>query len=380
MKIGVSVYPHLLKSREELETFLHLLHEEHVDILFTTLIGQQKTNYQIFERVKLMGQFCAEHNIDLYCDLSNDEIKNFGLADASAATIVDFCQQKLHLKGVRFDDSRFDSASKFVELINNDQGLRFIWNGSLPGDDYAKLLAHKANVANVLASYNFYPLKYSASSLDYFHARLATTKRYSIRMQTFLASQEPLAVGPWPYNEQVPSIEMHRYQPLDFQFRHFQAMGVAEVVLSSHLATKRELQMLRHWQRVSEGRTLLKMHLQRKLSANEAAIVFDRQVHFVRPDLAAYMLRSTWSRIKYRDRALPADNSYITQKDLHPGDVVLLNDLALNYKGEVHIITATIPNEAKYNLVGTFNYGYETAIWKELKANDQFLIIPATQQ
>ncbi|WP_233485429.1 phospho-sugar glycosidase domain-containing protein [Spiroplasma sp. ChiS] len=62
------------------------------------------------------------------------------------------------------------------------------------------------------------------------------------------------------------------------------------------------------------------------------------------------MIRSTLARIKYQDCDLPARP--FNGKYFEKGDVVILNNKAQNYKGEVQIITKRIINDGIRNLVG----------------------------
>ena len=39
-------------------------------------------------------------------------------------------------------------------------------------------------------------------------------------------------------------------------------------------------------------------------------------------------------------------------RDLRPGDVVILNDGYLTYKGELHIVTKDMPNDGRKHVIG----------------------------
>ncbi|WP_257787439.1 DUF871 domain-containing protein [Spiroplasma eriocheiris] len=111
------------------------------------------------------------------------------------------------------------------------------------------------------------------------------------------------------------------------------------------------------------------MAIDPELSPVEQAILFDQEVHFVRQDLAEYLIRSTWSRIKYHEQDIPVRGAV---KEFQPGDVVILNNKAKNYAGELHIILKPMPNDGIRNLVGHLDVN-EQEIVKYLQPNTEFV-------
>ena len=53
-------------------------------------------------------------------------------------------------------------------------------------------------------------------------------------------------------------------------------------------------------------------------------------------------------RVTFADRTIPAANT----RDLKKGDVVILNDGYLKYKGELHIVTKEMPNPRRKHYGG----------------------------
>ncbi|WP_310612909.1 MupG family TIM beta-alpha barrel fold protein [Spiroplasma citri] len=83
-------------------------------------------------------------------------------------------------------------------------------NASSPTQELAFLLSLNANKNNLVGYWNFYPQRYTASSLMYFIEKKSIYKKLGIPLQVFVALQRNDAQGPWQYNDKLPSIEMHR--------------------------------------------------------------------------------------------------------------------------------------------------------------------------
>ena len=88
--------------------------------------------------------------------------------------------------------------------------------------------------------------------------------------------------------------------------------------------------------------------LEKELTQTEQDILDYKFKHVVRGDMSEYMVRSAWPRVTFKDASVPAANT----RDLKRGDVVILNDGYLQYKGELHIVLKDMPNDGRKNVIG----------------------------
>ncbi|AHF57246.1 hypothetical protein SPE_0112 [Spiroplasma eriocheiris CCTCC M 207170] len=278
--------------------------------------------------------------------------------------MMTFFVQELGLSGVRFDDGV--TGPGIAKLSNNNQNIKVILNGTDPSRELEYIISANANKENLISCWNFYPQRYTASSIAFFAERLAYVHQCGIKMQAFVALQRTDTVGPWAYNDKLPSLEFHRDLPLDFQIRHLMAMGVEDIAISTQFINEAEFAIIKD---INLNKISLAIAIDPELSPVEQAILFDQEVHFVRQDLAEYLIRSTWSRIKYHEQDIPVRGAV---KEFQPGDVVILNNKAKNYAGELHIILKPMPNDGIRNLVGHLDVN-EQEIVKYLQPNTEFV-------
>ncbi|AHF60561.1 hypothetical protein P344_00550 [Spiroplasma mirum ATCC 29335] len=148
-----------------------------------------------------------------------------------------------------------------------------------------------------------------------FTERLAYAHECGIKMQSFVTLQRIDTVGTWTYNDKLPSLEFYRDLPLDFQIRHLMAMGFEDIVISTQFINEEKFAIVKN---INLNKISLAIDVNPELSPVERAILFDQEIHFVRQDLAEYIIRSTWSRIKYREQDIPIPEQV---KEYQPGDV-----------------------------------------------------------
>ncbi len=256
-----------------------------------------------------------------------------------------FFTTELGLKGIRFDAGV--SAKVIAKLTHNCVDIKIILNSSNSAQETPYLLSLQAKKSNLVACWNFYPQRYTASSLSYFVEKTRTLKAAGILSHAFVALQRSDAQGHWQHNDKLPSIEMHRDLSLDFQIYHFVALGVDDIIVSTQFLNDEELMILNS---INLNKITLNLKPSIEITPAEKTILSDQSVHFVRPDLAEYMIRSTFSQLKYHDHDIPP--RHFEGKYFEKGDIVILNNKAQNYRGELQIISKQMVNDGIRNWVG----------------------------
>ncbi|WP_425380149.1 MupG family TIM beta-alpha barrel fold protein [Spiroplasma endosymbiont of Stenodema calcarata] len=316
-----------------------------IKVVFTTLINVKKSDQQVFQRFLSLTKIANKLGMDVYGDVDGTVYEEFGLDKNNREQIMDFFIIELGLKGIRFDCGV--SPEDMAKLTHNHQDIKIILNASNPAEEVAYLLSLQAKKSNLVSCWNFYPQRYTASSLSYFTEKITALKASGILSQAFVALQRSDAQGPWQHNDKLPSIEMHRDLSLDFQVRHFVALGVDDIIVSTQFLNDTELMVLTN---INLHKITLNLKPAVDITSVEQKILNDQSVHFVRPDLAEYIIRSTFSRLKYHHNDIPV--RHFKGKYFEKGDVVILNNNAQNYKGELQIVTKQMANDGIRNLVG----------------------------
>lgn len=138
---------------------------------------------------------------------------------------------------------------------------------------------------------------------------------------------------------------MHRELPIDVQAKHLMATGfVDDIIIANSFASEEELKLL------SE---LNKEKITFKVKFDESARELDRKIvleeyHYNRGDVSEYMIRSTQSRVKYKNESFPPINTPNIQR----GDILIDSDLYTRYAGELQIALKEMKNEGKTNVIG----------------------------
>ncbi|MBA1394647.1 DUF871 family protein, partial [Lactobacillus sp. XV13L] len=92
----------------------------------------------------------------------------------------------------------------------------------------------------------------------------------------------------------------------------------------------------------------LQIELNDNINGTEKNIALN-ELQLYRGDASAYLLRSTMSRIKYKDEIIPAHDN---EGDFQRGDVIVVNDKYARYKGELQIALCAFPNDGRRNVIG----------------------------
>ena len=100
---------------------------------------------------------------------------------------------------------------------------------------------------------------------------------------------------------------------------------------------------------VDTSRVTVRVELEPGVTETEREALWDFD-HTERPDSSAYLLRSSWPRMSFRDRQIPARDAGC--ETFSRGDVLVVNDNLAHYRGELHVALREMPNDGTRNLVG----------------------------
>lgn len=253
--------------------------------------------------------------------------------------------KKLGASAIRLD-SNYDGLVESM-ISFNQEDLDIILNISNNTGNISNIISYEPNFRRLSGWHNFYPQPYTGLDLDYFLTCSKKYKKIGLRTAAFVTSQVG-ADGPHPYNAGLPTLEIHRNMDIVQQAKHLVATGlIDDIIIGNAFASDDELSRLA---KINQDQIQLMVNSQNDLDSVERQILFNNQ-HFSRGDINSYSIRSTFVKLKVKDKSIVPKN---TLDSLKPGDITIGNDNFAQYKGELNIVKKVMPNVGHFkNVVGS---------------------------
>lgn len=336
-RLGISVYPEHTTYEEDVR-YIKKAAECGFCRMFTCLLSPEGDLAEISARYKKTNEFAQSVGMEVVLDIAPSVFEKFGIEHTNLKPFFD-----MGANGIRLDEDL--PAQEEALMTYNQYGLKVELNASQCTKHIDYILSYSANKDKLVSCHNFYPQKYTALSLSHFHKCNDIMNAYNIPIAAFVTSQNENTFGPWPVNEGLCTLEMHRELPIDVQARHLLAMGeINDIIIGNAFATDEELEAL---SLLMDGKLTFRLEVEEKNSDVENKIIYEFE-HNVRGDMGDYMARSTFPRITYAKEDIPPHNT----RDVKRGDVVVLNNEYGRYKGELHIVLQDMKNDGNKNVVG----------------------------
>ncbi len=338
-RLGISIYPEYSTAEQDI-AYIRKAGGLGFERVFTCLISMEgKSREEVIKDFRVRADAAHEMGMEIIPDVTPGVFASLGITYEDLSVFTE-----MHVDGIRLDEG-FDGMKESM-MTYNPQSLKVELNASTKLAYIANVMDHHPDRKKLVTCHNFYPQRYTGLSLEHFNRCNEAVKSMGLQVAAFVSSENKAAYGPWPVQEGLCTLEMHRDRPVDFQVRHLFATGmVDDVLIANAYATDRELEACGA---VNPSILTFGLELEKELTPTEAAILDYEPKHVVRGDLSEYMIRSTWPRVTYADRSVPAGNT----RDLKRGDVVILNDGYGKYKGELHIVLKEMPNDGRKNVIG----------------------------
>ncbi len=340
-KLGISVYPEL-QEVEDIKKYIKLAHKYGFTRLFTSLLQiDEKNKEEMSKKMKDVCLFARSNDFEVILDVSPRVFNVLGIKlpdvkffeDMGASTI----RLDMHLDGYT-EKKIIDSSNLNIEI--NMSSLKSIGN---------LLRELKIPKDRIVASHNFYPQRYSGLDMDYFIEISKHYKELDYRTTAFITSHgKDAKVGPWPINEGLCTLEEHRDLKITTQAKHFFAMGfIDDLIIGNAFASEEELKELSE---LDPNKIELDVMVEKETTNLEEKILFDYKEHFRRPDINSYIIRSTITRVIYKEHDFKP--IVLNKKKQEYGEIYIGNNDFKNYKGELHLVIKEMPYDGRKNLVG----------------------------
>lgn len=335
-RLGISLYPeHSILEKDK--AYITMAAAYGCKRIFTCLLSVKKQREDIVKEFREMIDHAHSYGMEVILDVAPFVFEQLHISYDD----LSFFQQ-LHADGIRLDEG-FDSL-KEAQMTYNPQHLKIEINASLGTKYLDNIMSHYPHTDHLITCHNFYPQRYTGLSYAHFIACCTSIKKWNLPIAAFVSSQEKNTFGPWPVNEGLCTLEMHRDLPIDVQARHlFATRLVDDVIIANAYASEQELAMLSS---MDPGLLSFRLDMEDALQPIEEKILYEH-AHFVRGDMSEYMARSTMPRVTYAKESILPHHTC----DMKRGDVVIVNDRYSRYKGELHIVLKDMPNDGRKNVI-----------------------------
>lgn len=334
--LGISIYPeHSTKEKDM--AYISLAAQYGFTKIFTCLLSVEGDQQQIISNFKEIIQHAKDQKMDVMVDIAP---RIFDKLNISYDDLSFF--EQLGASGIRLDMG-FRGQEESM-MTYNKQDLTIEINMSNTTHYLETIMDHHPNREKLSGCHNFYPHRFSGLSRKFFLESSEKFKRYFIPTAAFVSSQDA-TFGPWPVTEGLCTLEEHRELPITTQVKHLFATNLIDTVyIANAYASEQELKEISE---IMPNELSFKVELSEHISPLERTIVLE-EPHFYRGDVSDFLIRSTQSRVKYKQEDFPAHDT----KTIQRGDILIENNGYGQYKGELQIALREMPNSGNTNVVG----------------------------
>lgn len=335
-RLGISVYPNH-SSVSEIRDYIDLAAGYNFKRVFTCLLSVEGDKETIVQEFTDVISHAKEKGMEVIADVSP---KVFGELGISYNDLTFF--KEIGADGIRLDMGFTGNEESIMTF--NPQDLKIELNISSGTKYLDNIMSYQANADNLMGCHNFYPHRYTGLNYDHFIETSKQYKAHGIVTAAFVNS--PSAhIGPWPVDEGLCTLEMHREWPIEVQAKHLWATEVIDdVIIANAFASEAELKALSE---INPYQLTLTCELEESIPELEEKIVVE-EFHFNRGDVSDYVVRSTQSRVKYKGHEFAPFNT----PDMKKGDIIIETSLYAHYAGELQVALQPMKNSGKSNVVG----------------------------
>ena len=336
-KLGISIYPER-STYEKDKAYLDLAHQYGFKRVFTSLLQITEDKEKVLADFKKVVDYANDLNMQVMVDINPDLFAQLEISydDLSFFDEMGAYGVRLDLGFTGAEEARMTRNPYNIKIeINMSQGTSYVDN----------IMAFSPNTENLLGSHNFYPHRYTGLEYNHFVACSEKFRKYNLNTMAFVNSHAA-TFGPWPTQDGLCSLEDHRDLAIGTQVKHLLLTGlIDDISIGNAYASDEELKEVAV--AFYSPYPALKVVPEASITENERICLFDNR-HSYRGDRSAYMLRSTMTRVIYKDKEFPPH----TTRDIVRGDVLIDNVGYGQYKGETQIALKAMKNDGRVNVVG----------------------------
>lgn len=336
--LGISLYPER-STPERDEAYMAAAAELGFDRIFTCLLSARRSCKQMLKEFGRFMDMAHSYGFSVTVDTNPEVFTRLGATPADLAPFAEMGVDIIRLDG-HFDD-RGD-----IQITRNTQGIKIQYNAS-SNVALDLMIERGADPRNMCVCHNFFPERFTGLGEGRFSWFSRKYRSMGLSVAAFVSSREEGTFGPWEVYEGLPTCEDDRMRPIDLQVRHLLATGlVDDVLIGNCFASDEELAQMAS---IDVTRVTFNIVLEEGASEEERRDLWGFD-HMTRTDASDYLLRSSIPREAYRQTSIPVRP--VPGGSLRRGDVMVVNDNLVHYRGEVQIALRDIPDDGTRNLVG----------------------------
>ncbi|WP_312541112.1 DUF871 domain-containing protein [Enterococcus sp.] len=336
-KLGISIYPER-STFEKDKAYLDLAHQYGFKRVFTSLLQINDDKEKVLADFKQVVDYANQLGMEVMVDINPSLFEQLGISYDDLSFF-----DEMGAYGVRLDIG-FTGAEE-AKMTRNPYGIKIEINMSSGTGYVDNIMSYSPNTDNLLGSHNFYPHRYSGLGYDHFVSCSEKFRKYNLNTTAFVNSHAA-DFGPWPTQDGLCSLEDHRDLPIATQVKHLVLTGlIDDISVGNAYASEAELAAMA--EAFNADYPTLRIDVTDGITENERVCLFDN-LHSYRGDRSEYILRSTMTRVYYKDKEFPAHDT----NDMVRGDVLIDNVGYGQYKGETQIALKEMKNDGRVNVVG----------------------------
>lgn len=381
--LGISLYPEQ-ETMEEMTEYIECASKYGFTRIFTSMFSVPG---EVEAVKKLFTQLCTlahTHHMEVCVDANSQMFEIYG---ASPSDLTVF--KEIGVDEIRMDMCFGDERDQI--LVDNKEQIKIQFSAFMV-DVVKPVVEHLNDASRLIMCHNFYPQRYTGVSRHDFQRINEVWSAMGTGIAAFITSNDPTAHGPWPVKDGLPTIEVHRYQPISYQIRDLIAMNVDTIYFGNAFASEAELKEAKEtvelmnitytkqekaveetmsgvMHNLGKRKIVLCVEEAEGLSDVEKSILleFDKHVDF--GDSNEFILRSRITRMIYGKQSIPQRDCQ--KQTFTRGDVLIVNDELAHYRGELQVCRSEMEVDGQRNLVGHLEEK-ELAIMELIEPGDYF--------
>ncbi len=336
-KLGVSIYPERSTLKKDKE-YIDLAKKYRVKKIFTSLLQMKENKEQAISDFKDIVRYANDCGMDVIVDIAPPLFEQLNISYKDLSFF-----HKIGAYGIRLDQGF--TGREEAQMTRNPYGLIIEINMSQGTNYLDNIMSFHPNPETLSGSHNFYPHRYTGLGYEHFLKCINKFKRYNLNTMAFINSKTS-TFGPWSANDGMCTLEMHRDLDITTQIKHLiLSGGIDDITIANAYASEDELK------NASEAffsqNISIRVNVMDGITEVERKCLFEN-LHAYRGDCSEYMLRSSMTRIRYKEEQFPAHNTL----QIKPGYILIDNELYGQYKGETQIALKEMENDGRVNVVG----------------------------
>jgi len=334
--IGISLYPGLHNTKEEIRDSIVLASQFGVKSVFTSLHIPEANPLNTISDCEFLCEKAREFDMQVTADISPRTFSNLKASPFDMKELV-----RIGLSGIRADFGFLDD--QLEAMIKNPHGMKIMINADSSINQLKEVIDKLKTGDRVTACHNFYPRMNSGLSFEFVIDRSRYLKELGLEVAAFVASQYSKRAVVY---EGLPTVEVHRHMTPAKAARELFCTGfIDQVYVGDPMPSASELDNLRT--AIEEDCLELRLEMLDNVSETEIDVAIGK-IHYQPPDSGyAHVIRSSTSRNEGGVKIFPGNT---VERPL--GTVTLDNVKYGRYSGELQICLMDLPADPRVNVIG----------------------------